>query len=170
MKNQSKPSVTLALIHNIYLTKQERHHLHLGKTQTVVGVQVPVWHQRGRSSEPAVEIFCRYVLHNDPEMGTEIKQSSWGYEFNVPQLKHDDTVLEEIDNDTWRKMTLTQKELYYQKYPDVPSSKKLLDPKDGGSGRINFNQQAIQSVNSARVNVLHYVRIESMDSLINSIL
>ena len=56
--------ITLATSHNIYLTHEDRYALVKGQTVESVGVSVPVWFIKGTTSEPAVEVFCKYVLTN----------------------------------------------------------------------------------------------------------
>lgn len=156
-------------MHNIFLSKEQRYSLHAGIPIQVVGVQVPVWHQHGFSSEPAAEVFCRYVLLNEPEGGTEIKMSSWGYEFNMPQQSHHNP-LPKIDLDEWRSMTREQQDEWHGKFPQRPTSMNLLDPNDGGSGELSFNQKAIATVNGSTINVLHYVRISTTEILKESLI
>jgi hypothetical protein len=167
MKKEPKPSVTLALVHNIFLTREQRYNLHAGKTVQTSGVQVPVWHQRGYTSEPATEVFCRYVLNNKPDGDTEIEMNSWGYEFNLPQSVAKQ--LPKIDPNQWRAMTRDQQDEWYNQFPQVPTSRNLLEPEHGGSGNISFNQKALSKANGVPVNVLHYVRIDTVEALKESL-
>lgn len=168
MKKTKLPSVTLAISHNISLTREQRYDLHAGKTIQVVGVQVPVWHQRGFTSEPAIEVFCRYVLHNDPEGGTDISMSSWGYEFNLPQPSQNN-LIPEISLEKWRAMTLEEQDEWYSRFPQVPTSKSLLEVEHGGSSCLSFKQKTIADANGTQVNVLHYVHIGTIDALKDSL-
>lgn len=58
---------TLTVSHYIYLTKEQRYDIHNGKEVSVIGTSVPVWFQKGTTSEPAQEVFCEYTLNNKDE-------------------------------------------------------------------------------------------------------
>lgn len=73
---------TLTISHYIYLTKEQRYDLHNGKEVSVIGVSVPVWFQKGTTSEPAQEVFCEYTLSNkDKNKFVEIKGGSYEVAF-----------------------------------------------------------------------------------------
>ena len=164
-----KPSVTLAVVHNIHLTREERYTLASGTSIQVVGAQVPVWHSRGITSEPAVEVFCRYVLHNSPDRDEEIDQNSWGYEFNIPQPSDKYPPRPQLSDEEWLAMSSKDIEKFNSKYPKIPTATSLLDGSEGGSKRISFNQKGRTEANGVPINVLHYVRIEPIEDLVESL-
>ena len=53
---------TLTVSHYIYLSREQRYELNDGKDIEIVGICVPVWFQKGNTSEPAQEIFCKYKI------------------------------------------------------------------------------------------------------------
>lgn len=167
MKDQ-KPSVTLALMHHIHLSREQRYSLHSGEPVEVVGVVVPVWHMKGSSSEPAVEVFCRYVLYNNPEWGNDIKQHPMGYEFNLPQPEEVEP-FPELSDDDWRKLSTDAIESLWRKHKASPSSESLLDLGDRGCRRIAFNQYGLASVHGNRINMTHFVRIDPIEDLVESL-
>ena len=59
--------LTLTILHNIFLTKQDRSTLINGGQIQAMGVSVPVWYLKGKTTEPAQEIFCEYILTNTTE-------------------------------------------------------------------------------------------------------
>jgi hypothetical protein len=50
----------------------------------VIGASVPVWFYRGNTSEPAKEIFSKYILTN-LETNEAILRTKEGYQINLPQ-------------------------------------------------------------------------------------
>ena len=57
--------LSLAIHHNLWLTRDQRYAVHNGIELVIVGVSVPVWVANQKStSEPAQEIFCKYNLKN----------------------------------------------------------------------------------------------------------
>src|SRR5262252_8141079 len=79
-----KNNITITVLHNIFLTRDERYKLASGEDVETVGVSVPVWFHRGKTTEPAVEVFCKYKLTNAP-VQTPITSIDGGYLVNVPQ-------------------------------------------------------------------------------------
>ena len=56
---------TLTISHYIYLTKEQRYALHERQPIEAIGISVPVWFNKGNTSEPAKEIFCKYQIANE---------------------------------------------------------------------------------------------------------
>jgi hypothetical protein len=55
--------LTLTVSHNIFLTKKQRYELSVVEsTLEVIGISFPVWFYKGKTSEPAKEVFCKYIL------------------------------------------------------------------------------------------------------------
>lgn len=77
---------TLTITHYIYLTNEQRYNLHFGENIEVIGVCVPVWFHRGTTSEPAQEIFCKYLIKNE-KPGNAISLLEEGFSINLPQNK-----------------------------------------------------------------------------------
>lgn len=80
-----EPRPFLAVSHYIYLTRDQRYHLADGLTVEVVGVSVPVWFKSGSTSEPAKEVFCKYVLSSDTEF-YGVSAFNEGYKINLRNL------------------------------------------------------------------------------------
>ena len=116
-------SLTLTIAHNIFLTREERYALHAGNTIDVVGVSIPVWFDKNVTSEPAREVFCRYVLQNDPlESSTRIITD--GYQIPLP---NENIKEEPISDEIWRSLSNKELYVYYENQGIQASSKNLLD-------------------------------------------
>lgn len=102
--------LTLTISHNIFLTREERYKITKGEPIEILGISVPVWFYRGNTSEPAKEIFCKYIVTND-EKNTPIFSTKTGYQLNLPKA---------IDNQN--------------------SEKKLLDISDGGAECLFYKE------------------------------
>lgn len=135
-------------MHHIHLTRAQRYELHKGNSVDAVGVQVPVWYSHGATTEPAREVFCKYYIHNDKKIDDKIMEYEWGYEFNLPQINKPHEV--------------NKQEL-------LPFSTDILDIKDGGKTRIGFNQKRKIYYHKFDLNILHYIRIEPIESLTESL-
>ncbi len=106
-----KNPITITVSHNIFLTKDERYKLANGESIEVVGVSVPVWFHGGKTSEPAVEVFCKYRL-SSAKVPTPITNYEEGYLIALPQAnekeKHTVTDLKDIKEDGCEYMHLRQ--------------------------------------------------------------
>jgi hypothetical protein len=102
--------LTLTISHNIFLTKEERYKVAKGEQIEVIGISVPIWFLKGNTSEPAKEIFCKYIIINDGK-NTPIFPTSTGFQINLPKI---------INNQN--------------------SEKKLLDIKDGGEESLSYRE------------------------------
>ena len=123
--------LTLIVSHNITLSRDERYRLHAGEAVATVGVSVPVWFDRGNTSEPAQEIFVKYKLTNQLD-DFPVKTVRDGYEINMPQYDAElEDQLKNVDPETLRALGI-QKEL--------PTAKNLLDVRDGGAQFLQFRQ------------------------------
>lgn len=82
-------NVALFVTHNIFLTKEEASEVADGRTLSTTGHCVPVWvdAKTGKTTEPAKEVFCQYVLHNSEEAEREVRVlPRKGYEIFIPRL------------------------------------------------------------------------------------
>lgn len=134
--------LTLNVSHNIFLTKQQRYDL--CKIDTVVetiGVSVPVWFYKGRTSEPAKEVFCKYILSiNDNK--NAIKKFAEGYIVNLPKN------LDKVSN---------------------PMYEILKDEKDLGKEMVQYKEYSISKIKKIKYQVMHVVEIYDESILLNSI-
>lgn len=81
-------NIALFVTHSVFLTEDDATKLADGETIGAVGHCVPVWinAKTGKSTEPAREIFCNYVLHNSREKEREVKvMPKKGYEIFLPK-------------------------------------------------------------------------------------
>jgi len=139
----------LAVSHLIFLTKEQRYKLHEGETVDTTGVSVPVWFWGGNTSEPAMEVFCKYHITNQKTDNT-ICLMNGGYEINIPQ---EDTPRVPVEEEGTSKGTIT--------------SKNLLGIKDGGSEWLEykvFKKLRAQGVDQI-INMVHSIEMKSWERL-----
>lgn len=80
-------NLALFVTHNLFFTEDQIKQLISGSSVKLIGHCVPVWvdAKTGRTTEPASEIFCEYLVHNSKEKSRDIKLSTKkGYEIFVP--------------------------------------------------------------------------------------
>lgn len=140
---------TLTISHYIYLSKEQRYSLHDGQEIEVVGVSIPVWFHKGSTSEPAKEIFCKYKLTNE-KTNKVIVLMNEGYVVNLPQKVEKEDVTDETPIFT-------------------ASSEKLLDVADNGSEHMEFRQYNKVKQGSREFNVVHFVEIKTLETLVNTL-
>jgi len=151
----SEPEKTLVINHQIYLTREQRNLLLKEKTPIqVVGVSVPVWFDKGKTNEPAHEVFCQYTITNEPQEMV-IAALPVGYRINLPQPK-------------------PQPEVEFRSILDEEQEKplnpmKLGDPDDGGGGWFKFKQMQTIKDKGRTLNVLHYVELKDFEYLYDSL-
>ncbi len=135
--------LTLNVSHNIFLTKSQRYEIsNSGSIIEAIGVSVPVWFIAGKTSEPAKEVFCKYVLSiNDSKKA--ISKFAEGYIINLPKK------LENIN---------------------ISISDILKDEKDGGKEMLQYKEYSSSKRKLVKYNVVHIVEIYDESILLNSII
>lgn len=139
---------TLLIAHYIYLTKEQRYSLHQGNSLDVIGVSVPVWFDKGNTSEPAKELFCKYNLTNDSK-NRPIDILTDGYSINLPQkpsLETDDGTIKAV-------------------FINYDTSERLLDVADGGVEWLEFREYTKIELNYEEHSLVHMVEIKRLDLL-----
>lgn len=132
---------TLVISHIIYLTPEERTALvKKRKPAQIVGISVPVWFHQGKSSEPAHEVLCQYMLTNEPQ-DMMITSLPTGYRINLPQVKPDQSEEETTKTDFH----------------------KIGNPEDGGSGWLIFKQFQTVKPQDRTFQILHYVELRDWE-------
>ena len=152
---------TLTINHNLFLTRAERYAWYEGQSIEVIGVSIPVWFSKSITSEPAIEIFCKYRLINVPK-NIFIKNANDGYDIQIPSKPEKEYF---IPDDLWNKMSKDEKEKWYEDNEPPPTLKMLLDIKDGGSAHLAFRQYSKVRKNKKILNVIHFVEIKDIEEL-----
>jgi len=149
-----KPTdVTITVLHNIFLTRDERYKLAEGGDVEVVGVSVPVWFRKGKTTEPASEVFCKYRIGNAP-VSTPLTTYEEGYVVNLPQ-----------EGEVAVAIKATGEEI-----PSAaPHPKMLKDIKDGGCAHMQFKQYTKVRKGRNIFNLLHFVEIKEMETLLDTL-
>lgn len=148
-------SSILCISHNIFLTKDQRYDLYKGKTLEVIGVSVPVWfYNKKETNEPASEVFCKYILKSENKhFQKNIEITKEGYEITLFKESFTTNIQNKIKKYFKLNNNLT------------PSSKSLLDIKDGGSEWLYFQIYEATDL----INILHSVEIQKIENLTNSL-
>ena len=133
---------TLVISHSIHLTKKQRYDLNDNKKVETIGVSTPIWFDKGSTSEPAKEIFCKYFLTNYPEERAIVPLED-GYVINMPQHLSEDN----------------------EKMP----VELLLDEKDGGEKYLTFKQVSRVSYLEKEFEMVNLVVLSDEQELLQSI-
>ena len=156
--------ITIAISHHIYLSREDRYSLFKGNTIEVIGVSVPVWFLKGTTSEPAIEVFCKYTLTNSEE-DYPVTAFIKGYKINLPQVP---AIISSRPNN-WEEMTMAEQDKWSKEHPYPSLPIDLLDAKDGGIGCLRFKKYSKIKENEKRLNTIHAVEIYPIEKLINSL-
>lgn len=87
---------TLTISHHIYLDEEEKKDLEADKQIEVTGISVPVWFEKGNTSEPAKEVFCKYYIEKT-NVETPIKALNNGYVIKLSDIKKEKEFREHIE-------------------------------------------------------------------------
>ncbi|RDJ35621.1 MAG: hypothetical protein DWQ19_12450 [Crenarchaeota archaeon] len=161
----------LSILHNIFLTIEEIKQLYEGNDIEVVGVSLPVWYYKRRTSEPAEEVFCKYLLTNkniELESLVEVKEERDGYQINMPQLPPGYKP-RSISNEEWRGLSLNEQLQWYENHPVPKSAKNLLPISEGGAEYLSFKEYGRTLVNNRNIATIHIVEIKTINNLVNSL-
>lgn len=132
-------NLSLTISHIIFLDRNQRYDIYEGKECNLIGVSVPVWMKKDKTSEPASEVFVKYKITTNSNK-TIIKHNKEGYEISLCDLETLN------DND-----------------PDI---KGLLDIKDGGSEWLAFKQnKKFKMKNNKNLNLVHFVQMKPLEEL-----
>lgn len=156
--------LTLAIAHNLFLTQEERKTLASGKTIESIGVSVPVWFYKGDTSEPAVEVFSKYLLTN-AKQDYPISTTGSGYKINMPQLPEDYKEPPKLSNEKWRKMNKEDMRKWYEDTAKPPTGENLLDIKDGGAEFLKFKRHNKVKKQGKMIDIIHFIEIKTVKEL-----
>ena len=154
--------LTLTIAHNIFLDRHERIALANGNVIETTGVSIPVWFRHGRTSEPAKEVFCQYVLMN-AQNDLPVGINKDGYTINLPsanplaQTKRPNPKI-------WERMSSFELDCWKKENPTGDCSIDLLDPEEGGISSLVFKKQnKARNKSGTKFEVIHYVQILDYD-------
>lgn len=137
--------LTLTVAHNIFLEREQRYKLVKGEQVDCVGVSVPVWYYRGKTSEPGNEVFVKYkIIPTDHKIF--VKHNEEGYEIFLPKNSFNP------EDNRNNPVTL----------------KNLLDHKDGGIEWIAFRQFGEAKRQKKKVSIVHFVEIKTIEELLKT--
>lgn len=156
--------LVLSIHHSIYLTREQRYALHNQMDVDTVGVSVPVWRMKDKTSEPAREVFCKYMLRN-PHKEIPIKIMTDGYLLCLPYRLSVKKRQRSMTSEEWTALSQEQREAYYTSIPKDMSSESLLDIADGGSQSLIYRESNKIKSQNQFMNIIHYVNIYDMNYL-----
>ncbi len=142
LKQSKMNSLTLTVSHNIFLDRTQRYDLFDNKEIEVIGVSVPVWLHKGKTSEPGHEVFCKYKLI-PTKFTLLVKHNSVGYDIYLPHETHN------TKDDKINPLTL----------------KNILDVQDGGVSWLAFRQVGKAKKNKTNISIINFVEIKNTDEL-----
>lgn len=156
--------LTLAVLHKIYLTKKERYALINREKIEVIGVSVPVWFYKGNTSEPATEVFCRYIITNNQE-DYPISTHKQGYQINIPQIEEEEENKLILSDEGWRKLPISDKINLVTIKKTQPSAEALKDISDGGAEYLFFKKMNQIEKEGKTMHMIHTVEIMCIEDL-----
>ena len=156
-------TTTLTITHNIFLTREQRYGLFHGEDLEVIGVSVPVWIGSGITSEPAIEVFAKYLLKNKDER-IFIRQNSGCYEVTIPPIELSPNL--PLPDDMWDDLTQEQRDEWWQENEPNPSLINLLDIRDGGCGWLAFRQYSKLEKGTGAMGVLHVIHFVEIKDIV----
>lgn len=162
---------TLAVSHNIWLSRDQRYQLQEGTPVEVIGVGTPVWFYKGNTSEPASELFCRYIIDSrGPDL--HLSHMTDGFEINIP-LKHSygDTPPPNVPGDLWATLSEEERKSFFENNPPPPNVSALKDFRDGGSEWFFFRQyhKIMRKADDNFIHLLHFVEIKDLSRLVTTL-
>lgn len=152
--------LSLTIHHVVHLTKEQRYSLHEGNNIETTGISVPVWIMNKTTSEPAHEVFCRYILKN-PRKDMPIQVLEDGYEITIPYREGSKL---NITDEEWRHLNMNDPrklDALYKMTPQSISSQNLLNEIDGGSNSLCYREHNKVKKEGKTLQIMHYVCLES---------
>lgn len=165
-------NLALFVTHNVFLTKAEIQRVLSGEEVTTLGHCVPVWvdAKTGRTTEPAEEIFCTYILTNAEERKHDVEViPRKGFKVFLP--RSDWSPPEEIDYEKISSMTsserlsfLKERDKWWFNNPRPPDVENLK------GGYIRFEVKKLKQKTAKRTHsTQHVVEIADIERLEGSL-
>ena len=169
----NKKKLGLFVAHSLYLTREQRYKLADGEALELVAPSLPVWIVTGTTttSEPASEVFCKYVVKNNGEDKQSIKYQDGEYNIWLPLCKNDHDP-ERPSDDTWKLMNQQEQDAWYADHPIRPCGRRLRDTKDGGNnGYLRFDQhKKVNGKKGGVLTVVHCIQFKPVEALEKSMI
>ncbi len=164
---KTKKQTVLSISHHLFLTREQRYKLHERNELEVIGVSVPVWFEQGNTSEPAEEVFSKYILKNE-EGDYFIINHNYGYEINLPQMPADFKT-KDLSNEDWRKMTTHERNEWYKKNSRPISSLNLLESHDMGGRFLKWTMVSNLIRQERKLTIYNHISIADISNLENTL-
>lgn len=160
----NKQSPNLIVSHTIFLNKEEIERLFSGLSVRTIGCSVPVWFQKGTTSEPAEEVFAQYYI-STKKSKLEAKTFDAWYKINIPKLTADYEPPERIPDDLWREMPIIEREIWYDNNTKPISVDDLMDAPLGGNYLKFKHLEKLEYTT-----IVHFVEINTVERLMESLI
>ncbi len=157
--------LSLVISHNVFLADEEIKTLVNGEPIIIIGACVPVWFDKGDTSEPVTEVFCEYRLKNDSEKACFITSNKRGFSINLPQIPKGYEEPKKVPDDRWRKMSTLKQQEWYDRHKKPISADNLLN-----SGYLRFDKRKKTKQDNKTISILHNVEIKKIEALLESLL
>jgi hypothetical protein len=165
--------LALFVTHNIFLTNNQLDELIDKNSLEITGVSVPVWvnASNGKTTEPALEYFCKYEIINDLDKQESIEIiDKKGYRIYLPQSDWE-PIKDSLDlsnsSEEERKSYEKKMNKWWEKNPE-PQSLKTLKKSKYFRTQIKKLDEEFDKL-SYKVDVQHIIEIKTMESLIESL-
>ena len=163
----TKTGATLSIAHSIHLTREQRYTLASGQEVNTVGISVPIWYVKGRTSEPGIEVFSNYKLSNTTNTDIDIEHDKDGYRINLPQAGKTSKKAE-VSDEVWRQQNMARE--YSPFYEgEIQTGAYLRDIEDGGAKRVFFSQYNRAKIRGLSIHLIHSVCITDLEELNHTI-
>ncbi len=159
------PLITLAISHHLFLDRDHRYALAKGDSVAACGVSVPVWFAKGKSNEPAAEVFCNYLLHNVPTNLDHVHFKPDGYEINIPQLPTGFTLPDHLSPDEWGVLEPEEATAVMEERSFPTHGGLLRDIADGGAECLFFTVDGRGRLRETMVTIRHSIHINDLGLL-----
>lgn len=167
--------LALFITHNIFLTNLQINELFDNSFIKTSGVSVPVWinSKNSKTTEPALEFFCEYKIHDTKEQFSDIKFNKKGYEIFLPNPKwkdHKKIKIEDLASLSEKERSDYEKKTskWWKENPKPMSIENLINSKYFRT-KIKKLDQKIDKLSDCLIDIQHTIEIKSIDCLKNSL-
>jgi hypothetical protein len=167
--------LALFVTHNIFLTNNQIEDLLSKNFIKIVGVSVPVWinPKNAKTTEPALEIFCKYEFEKTKEEFADITFINEGYKIFLPTPKWKPPKLinfEELSNLSEKeRANYEKKREKWWRENEEPMSIDSLKTSKYFRMQIKKLDQIFDKIDNCLVDVQHTIQIKTIESLEKSL-
>lgn len=167
IQSKQRPEFAVTFQHHIFIEKELRNSLLDGNPIETVGMFTPVWFWRGKTSEPAAEIFAQYTLINDLASDISVNQNPKGFTINIgmPWAFY----VDQLSDEQLASMSERRLERWHLKNAPIYDLMNLADKEHGGNERLSFSRKESRDESGMMVDILHFIKIADVEQLESTI-